>query len=204
MNDPVPSVATNSRKKRRPYRVGEILAAATKVFYERGYHAAGMDEIGAQAGLTGPAIYRHFKSKQDVLEHLLLDRAQEVLDDAREHVEKGDPPLETLEGLVSRYVEVVVDNPSLSGLVLLERRSLSADTQTKLSRAERLHFEEWVHALMSVRPELSDTHARVLVQGAGGLVVRAALYRSGLPRDRLVTLITEVVYDVLLGDAEVP
>ena len=41
--------------KRRPYRRDEILAAAVKLFHERGYHATGMDDIGAEAGISGPA-----------------------------------------------------------------------------------------------------------------------------------------------------
>ena len=66
--------------KRRPYRRDEILAAAVKLFHERGYHATGMDDIGAEAGISGPAIYRHFKGKEEILEVLLLDAAQTGLE----------------------------------------------------------------------------------------------------------------------------
>src|SRR5664279_1623159 len=44
-----------------------ILTAASQLFAERGYAAVGMDDIGAAAGVTGPAIYRHFGAKASVL-----------------------------------------------------------------------------------------------------------------------------------------
>ena len=83
--------------KRRPYRRDEILAAAVKLFHERGYHATGMDDIGAEAGISGPAIYRHFKGKEEILEVLLLDAAQTGLEAAREVVRSAPSPRLALE-----------------------------------------------------------------------------------------------------------
>ena len=38
---------------------------------ERGFHAVGIADIGAAAGVSGSAIYRHFRSKQEILAALL-------------------------------------------------------------------------------------------------------------------------------------
>ena len=71
--------ATSVPARRDPRRSGEL-------FHERGYHATGMDDIGAEAGISGPAIYRHFKGKEEILEVLLLEAAQTGLEAAREVV----------------------------------------------------------------------------------------------------------------------
>ena len=45
----------------------EILRVAERLFYERGYGAVPVDLIGAEVGVTGPAIYSHFRGKADIL-----------------------------------------------------------------------------------------------------------------------------------------
>lgn len=47
-----------------PGRKGEILAAALDVFGERGYEGGSMREIAGRIGVTEPALYRHFPSKE--------------------------------------------------------------------------------------------------------------------------------------------
>jgi AcrR family transcriptional regulator len=192
------AAATPSPRKRRPHRRDEIIVAATQLFHEKGYHATGMDDIGAAAGITGPAIYRHFRSKEDILERIVLDRASEALERAHEIVATAASPVDALRGLVTLYVDTILENPSLAFVGVFERRTLAGDIRANLERAERLHFEEWVHALSQARPELSDTEARVMVQGANGLGLMAAMYRSGLPADALSPLIVDMMMNALL------
>jgi AcrR family transcriptional regulator len=49
---------------RRDRRIAD---AAANLFLARGFDSVGVDEIGELAGVTGPAIYRHFRSKADLL-----------------------------------------------------------------------------------------------------------------------------------------
>src|SRR4051794_27740235 len=48
-----------------------IEEAATKLFAERGYRRAGMEEIARRCGVTVPVLYDHFSSKQDLYRRLL-------------------------------------------------------------------------------------------------------------------------------------
>jgi AcrR family transcriptional regulator len=181
------------RRKRRPHRRDEILTAATRLFHEKGYHATGMDDIGAAAGITGPAIYRHFKSKEDILETLLTERSSAVVDRASQIVSEAKTPAAALDGLIKLYVETLLDNPALGHVGLFERRTLRPEVRAVVERAERHYFEDWVHALTQVRPELSDTEARVVIQALTGLGLLAATYRSGLEREMLEPLITSMM-----------
>ncbi len=54
-----------------------IMAAATRVFRERGYHAAGVDAIMGEAGLTAGGFYSHFKSKEALLV-AIIESAPEI------------------------------------------------------------------------------------------------------------------------------
>ncbi len=44
-----------------------LLSATVDLVSERGFHAVGIADIGAAAGVTGSAIYRHFKDKTELL-----------------------------------------------------------------------------------------------------------------------------------------
>lgn len=184
--------------KRRPYRRDEILAAAVKLFHERGYHATGMDDIGAEAGISGPAIYRHFKGKEEILEILLLDAAQTGLDAAHEVVRSAPSPRQALERLVRHYVGTIADNPALAFVGVYERRTLSAETRAKMDRLERLHLEEWLHALTQLRPQLHDAEARTMIRAVHGMAVAAIVYRSGMERQGLVDLVSDMTIKALV------
>ena len=54
-------------KRGRPSRREPIFASALRLFRERGFHATAINEIGADADVTGPAIYSHFESKGELL-----------------------------------------------------------------------------------------------------------------------------------------
>ena len=64
----------------RPRRE-QLLQCAADLFSARGYHAVGIDDIGAAAGISGPGVYRHFPGKQALLA-ALCDRVA-VLGDGR-------------------------------------------------------------------------------------------------------------------------
>src|ERR671930_2216745 len=48
----------------RAVRVAQMVAAAERLFSERGYHGVSMDEIAAASGITKPMLYDYFGSKE--------------------------------------------------------------------------------------------------------------------------------------------
>src|SRR4051812_50125459 len=70
----------------RPSRREQILRAAAQLFAERGSRAVGVDDVGAAVGVTGPAIYRHFASKDAMLAEMLLRISEHLLAGGSERV----------------------------------------------------------------------------------------------------------------------
>ena len=56
-----------------------LLAAARRVFLERGYYAATLDQIADEAGFSKGAVYSRFASKADMFLALLEDRIDYAL-----------------------------------------------------------------------------------------------------------------------------
>src|SRR3982751_2269662 len=90
---------------RRRSRREEILEIAVGLFATRGYHGVSMDDIGAAAGVTGPALYHHFAGKEAMLAAALNPVSENLLAGGRARVAEytGDP-LACLTALVDFHV----------------------------------------------------------------------------------------------------
>lgn len=89
---------------RRGLRRGEILASAATLFAQRGFHGVSTNDIGVAAGMSGPAIYRHFASKEAVLADMLLDISQRLhAEGSRRIVAAPDAPA-ALEALLRWHI----------------------------------------------------------------------------------------------------
>ena len=64
-----------------------VLQEAARLFARRGFHGTTIEDLGAACGISGPAVYKHFASKDDVLARLLVDISQRLLERGRAVVE---------------------------------------------------------------------------------------------------------------------
>src|ERR1044072_6475308 len=77
--------------------------------------AVGVNDSAAAVGVTGPALYRHFKGKQAILAHVLLsamDTLVSVVDEAS--VTFADKPEKALRSIVERQAERAVEHRDIS------------------------------------------------------------------------------------------
>lgn len=185
-------------RKRRPGRRRQILESAARLFHEHGYHATGMDEIGAAAGITGPGIYRHFDSKADILEQLVRPTIERMLEQAHAIAETAETPRDALEGLTSNFIESLLANRAVASLVQRERRHLDPEIRAWVDEAELRHVDEWVAALRRLRPELPEPHAQAMIHAALWLCLSVAYYDSGLGRAEEAALMRKMATACLL------
>src|SRR5207248_5227286 len=99
---------------RRRTRRDEILEIAVGLFATRGYHGVSMDDIGAAAGVTGPALYHHFAGKEAMLAAALIPVSEQLLAGGQAPIaEYADQPHAAPTALVDFHVEFVLDNPAV-------------------------------------------------------------------------------------------
>lgn len=179
-------------RRRLPERKQLILDAAAELMAERGFHDVGMAEIGAAAGVSGSAIYRHFEGKSAVLV-ALFDRVIDDLAREAEAVVTSDlPPDEALQALIETQIRFVRDDRTLLQVYHNENANLPVEDRRRLRRKQRRYVEEWVHVLALLRPELSDAQLRTLVHAAIGAIQSVLFFTSGLPDDQLTELLMSV------------
>jgi AcrR family transcriptional regulator len=191
MSDPARALDSDTTSRRPSNRRELILEAAIQLFHERGYPATGVDDIGKAVDVSGPAIYRHFSSKEEILLEAIQLAADEVHEaNLTARATAGDP-VSVLEGYVRAYARVALERSALISVWTSEAKHLSSTRRSPMTRRLRAWSNEWTDELRTVRPELDADAARILVAGAIGLISTTAtsdLYDDGLLEDRITSM----------------
>lgn len=184
-------------RRRDPDRRRRILDAAADLAARRGFHAVGMDEIGAEAGIVGSGIYRHFGSKNDILVALFDQAMQRLQAAAATIVARSPDDRAALSLLVRAHIRVALHDRAVLTVYHREAESLPEADRRRLRREQRHYIEEWVGLLGSLRPDLADAELRLLVHAAIGAVHSSLFFRSGLADDRLADLLDSTAHACL-------
>ena len=97
-------VGSGTVSRRRSPKRDHLLDTAFRLFYEKGYHAVGIDTILAEAGVAKMTLYNHFKSKDELIIAALERRAGEITSMKELALEKaGEDPERKLSALFDFY-----------------------------------------------------------------------------------------------------
>jgi AcrR family transcriptional regulator len=184
---------------RRRSRREDILEIAVGLFAGRGYHGVSMDDIGRAAGVTGPALYHHFKGKEAMLAAALNPVSEGLLAGGKERVAEASAPKEALVALVEFHVDFALNNPAVIALHLHELDRLPDEPRREIRRLQRLYVEEWVRVLMALRAEVSAQEARVLAHAAFGLMNSTPFLSGEVDRSRCADLLAAATLAALQG-----
>jgi AcrR family transcriptional regulator len=90
-----------------------LLAAAAKLFAERGYRAASVDDVAAEAGFSKGAVYWHFDSKEDLLHTLIDERVRKRTEVLLARLAEAPPEVDTGHEVGDRYMQMLTEDPDL-------------------------------------------------------------------------------------------
>lgn len=178
----------NPRSRRKSDRRLQLLGAAERLFAERGFLAVRLEDIGAAAGVSGPAIYRHFPNKESLLVELLVGISTRLLAGAREVQSREADAAAALDGLIDFHLDFALGEPDLIRIQDRDLAYLPAAAERQVRRAQRQYVEVWVDVLRRVEPELAETDARLMAHAVFGLLNSTphSLKADGAARSRAV------------------
>src|SRR5215207_7055696 len=180
----------------RPSRRDEILRAAAQLFAERGSRAVGVDDIGAAVGVTGPAIYRHFASKDAMLAEMLLRISERLLAGGRERVAAvgDDDPAAQLRALIAFHVDFALDNPALITVQDRDLGSLADADAAQVRRLQRRYVEVWVGVLAHLHPGCDAALCRARAHAVFGLINSTPHSAGRLSRPAMAVLLSDMAW----------
>ena len=143
---------------------------AAQLFARHGFHGVSITELGAAVGISGPALYRHFPSKEALLARMLVRISERLLTGATELAEQKPDPSELLAALIDFQLDFSLREPELITVQDRDLANLPADDRRTVRQLQRAYVEIWVDALRRLKPGLSAPAARVAAHGAFGLL----------------------------------
>ncbi|MGW5052966.1 SACE_7040 family transcriptional regulator [Actinokineospora sp. NPDC004072] len=175
-----------------PSRREQILAAAAELFARHGFHGVGIDDIGSAVGISGPALYRHFRSKDAMLGEMLTAISEVLLAGGQNRVDHPEPLAE----LVRFHVDFALDNPALITVQERNLGNLTDPDRRRVRALQRRYVELWVEVIQAAVPGLSEPSARAAAHAVFGLI-NSTPHSRHLDRGQMADLLTRMALAAL-------
>ncbi|MEV6980315.1 TetR/AcrR family transcriptional regulator [Sphaerisporangium sp. NPDC051017] len=179
-----------------------LIKVAGELFHERAFDAVTNEMIGARAGVTGPALYRHFPSKQALLIAVLEDPLNELLAHARKTAAEVTDPRKALEAMIDHHVTRSLQNVPSTLVYLKNEHNIPEDERHRMRRMMRLYAEEWSVLVTRLRPDLSDAQTRILTHAVFSMINSIPQFNSGLDPESVGMTIRTAAINALLIPAD--
>ncbi|MEV7092240.1 TetR/AcrR family transcriptional regulator [Amycolatopsis sp. NPDC051045] len=194
---------TDVERSSRPRdRKAQLAAVAAELFRARGFPGVGIKDIADAAGVTGPALYRHFADKQAILAYVVLSGFEDMEAATTEALSDTVPPADQLEVLLTRLAAQAVERREIAALWRWEGRHLPKEDQREIARRSALALTAWSKALLARRPDLPGEDAELLCWAALSVFGSVSVHHTSVARRRFAQLLVELALGVL--DATLP
>ena len=159
----------------RGERREQLLEAASDLFVDRGYHAAGMDEIAERAGVSKPVLYQHFASKLDLYLAVLQQHVEILVTSVREALDTTTDNRQRLHDAVQAFFDFIEDDAQ--GYRLIFENDYVTEPQVAAQvKVATESCTDAVFALISQDSGLEPHRARMIAVGLVALSVNSARY----------------------------
>jgi AcrR family transcriptional regulator len=153
-----------------PTRREQILATAADLFAARGFHGVSVVDLGAACGISGPALYKHFASKDAVLAEMLVSISERLLEVGRERSDAAPDAVSAVRALVDWHVDFALRHRSLIVVQDRDWESLPEDAREQVRTLQREYVDLWAGRLREVHEDLRLDRARAMAHAAFGLI----------------------------------
>lgn len=185
-----------------------ILKVAATLFAEHGFDSVSINQIGDEAGITGPAIYRYFPSKEALLVAIYEHLYQRSSDGINEVLLEGLNGRDALVRLIDLQLHLAVEEREKVRIVEREERHLPVKEAAELQAEARKQVRVWTGFIREARPDLGRDEGDSTVHAVLALINSIALKRLGetVPRSVCAHLRAMALAAVFqsVGDVSVP
>ncbi|NEC48380.1 TetR/AcrR family transcriptional regulator [Actinospica acidiphila] len=182
-----PAPATRPRNRRQL-----IVEAAGRVFSERGYHTASMEEVAAQVGISAAALYRHFPNK-----YALFAECADVMVDGLVAALDEVPDGAGLRGVLTPLTRITVAHRASGGVYRWEARYLNREDRRRL-RVKFGRLVERVDDAVQREHPLPDERLRAVA--ALGAIGSVTMHHTSIAQRRAEELLLAAALGVAASD----
>ena len=180
----------------------QILDTAAELFAERGFHGVSVHDIGAACGISGPALYKHFDGKAELLAASLTDISETLLKEGSARAAAASAPGEALAALIEWHVDFALEHGALIVVQDREWTNLDAAARRDVRALQLSYIDIWVDTVQALHPELGGINdratARAAVQATFGLL-NSTPHSSRIRPPEMRALLIEMAHRSLAG-----
>jgi AcrR family transcriptional regulator len=148
----------------------QIIEIAAELFATKGFHGVSVGELGKACGMSGPALYKHFDSKDAVLAEMLVSISERLLDEGQIRVASSSSAADALEALIEWHVDFAVRHRALIVVQDRDWQSLSPSDRETVRTLQRAYVDVWATQLRRLHRGLRTERARAMAHAAFGLI----------------------------------
>jgi AcrR family transcriptional regulator len=178
----------------------QILDTAADLFAAKGFHGVSVGEIGRACGISGPALYKHFDSKDDVLAAMLIGISERLLDEGRSRVERAGTSRQAVESLVAWHIDFALRHRSLIVVQDRDWQSLPPAAREKVRSLQREYVDVWAEQLRRLHRGLHTDRARAMAHAAFGLI-NSTPHSGLIPDEAMRGVLQRMAMGALVGPA---
>ncbi len=123
-------------------RKEEIIATATRLFYEKGYTAVSMRDIATAMNIKAASLYNHIKSKQEILSEIILKVAEEFTTGMENVVGETSSAIKKMEKVIELHIDITVNHSEALAALNNDWMHLEEEEDLKAFVKMREDYEE--------------------------------------------------------------
>jgi AcrR family transcriptional regulator len=186
------------RQARPRDRKAQLAGLAAELFRARGFHGVGINDIAAAAGITGPALYRHFADKQAVLSYVVLAGIDDMERATTETLADVDLPVRAqVKALLDTLAAQAVERREIAALWRWEGRHLPREERREIRRRSGAVLAAWSKALLALRPELTPDDAELLCWAGLSVFGSVSVHHTSVAKKRFAQILVQLAESVL-------
>ncbi|MEZ0447410.1 SACE_7040 family transcriptional regulator [Cellulomonas sp. ICMP 17802] len=190
-----------ARGRAKAERRDALLSSAAQLFASRGFDGVSIEDLGSSVGVSGPAVYRHFASKQAVLAALLVGVSEGLLVGGRAVVEAAADDASALTGLVRFHADFALRDPDVIRVQDRDLAALSPRDRESVRDLQRRYVDLWVDVLSRLSPATERAELRLRAQATFGLLNSTPHSARSVTAARTRALLEEMALSALGQDA---
>lgn len=192
------AMAETRRSHLKQRRRRDIVLAARRLFAERGFLAVSIEDLGTAVGISGPAVYRYFPSKEAILSELLVRVSEGLLEGGRREVIEAVSGADAIRRLIAFHTEFALRDRELIRIQDRDLQHLPPEERRSVRRLQRAYVEVWVEALVANDTGMSAARARTMAHAAFGLLNSTPHSATGVDLESSRQVLVEMAARALL------
>lgn len=192
-----------ARDRAKAERADALRHHAARLFAEHGFAGVTLEDIGAAAGVSGPAVYRHFAGKQALLGAVLVHVSSGLVVGGLDVADADAAPEERMLALIGFHVGFALRNAEVIRVQDRDLSHLSPEDLAEVRRLQRAYIDLWMSALAPLVPA-SPEELRLRVQACFGLINSTPHSTRSASRARAATagVLSAMAYAALTAPAD--